>query len=138
MEGKGVGYGHEFEELIGEISQSIQKNDPVTIGFMLYQIAEERRKTNLIIRDLNAKFDLLVEKIDNIEGRTSNHETGLSERDQEVLDYVRRKDRISAEELQKKFKYKGKNAASARLSKLFHDGKLEKEYAGRKVYYKLR
>jgi predicted HTH transcriptional regulator len=136
-----VGYKKEFEELIGSLSDSIQENDPLTIGLMLYSIAEERKDTNVVMREINAKLDSLAKKIEELDAQVATpgvQQTGLSERDQEVLEYVSTKERVCAQELQVKFKYRGKNAASARLSKLFHEGMLEKEYAGRRVYYKVR
>jgi len=45
---------------------------------------------------------------------------------------------VCADDIQQEFKYKGRNAASARLSKLFGRSILEKEYVGRKVFYKLK
>ncbi len=137
-----VDYNKEYHELVGGVAQTVRNiSDPVALGAMLYQLAEERKSTNLIIQQLNSKIDSLVAKLDGLE----THKTALeqpsgmlSDRDMEVLRYVEEKERVSAELLQKKFKYRGKNAASARLSKLFHDGRLEKEYAGRKVYYKIK
>jgi len=136
-----VGHDEQFKNLVGDLSESVQKaNDPVAIGLMLYSIAEERRSTNLIMRDLNAKIDAITSKIDELESKIETKpepkRNTLSDRDQEILNYVKTHGMISAQQLQQKFKYKGKNAASARLSKLFHDGWLKKDYAGRKVYYK--
>ena len=141
MRDKVVDQNSEFEELVGSLSQTInQVSDPVAIGAMLFQIAQERKNTNLIISELNAKMDGLMEKIKTLESepQTQKPHTGLSDKDMEVLNYVKEKGRVSAEQMQKKFKYKGKNAASARLSKLFHDGVLEKEYLGRNVIYKVK
>jgi predicted HTH transcriptional regulator len=143
----------EFEEAVGNISQAVQKiSDPVALATMHFSIAEERKSTNLIIREINAKldkFEKLTEKIDKLEEAISKitlqstiektplqHITSeLSERDEEVLTHVKEKGRVCAEELQEKFNYRGKNAASARLSKLFKEGKLDKIFVGRKVYY---
>jgi len=143
MKEAGVGYEKEFEELIGSLAQSTRQiQDPVAIGVMLYSIAEERKNTNLVVRQLNAKIDSLLSKIETFEKQQKTEAPtitpSMSERDIEVLNYVGKHTRICAEDLQKVFRYKGKNAASARLSKLFHEGRLEKEYAGRTVYYKVK
>jgi uncharacterized membrane protein len=140
MSEMGVGFEKEFEELTGSLINSTrQLNDPVAIGAMLYSIAEERKNTNLIIKNLNSKIDALMNKIENFEqknpGQRDSVRESLSERDSEVLEFVRSRGRVDALTLMKKFKYKGKNAASARLSRLFHEGYVKKEYAGRKVYY---
>ncbi|MFH0862719.1 MAG: hypothetical protein V1875_06805 [Candidatus Altiarchaeota archaeon] len=133
----------EFEELVGSLAHSTNHiQDPVAIGLMLYSIAEERKSTNLIVKELNAKIDGLVSKIAEFEKQPAaapaQPAPNMSDRDQEVLSFVRTTGKVSAEQMQKKFKYRGKNAASARLSKLFHEGILQKEYAGRRVYYKVR
>lgn len=139
---KVVDKNHEFEEMAGSISESIsQMSDPVAIGMMLYQIAEERKNTNLMVQQFNSKIDILMDKIEKLE--KANHDvltpkTSLSDRDMEIYDYVKREGQVSADNLQHKFKYKGKNAASARLSKLFHEGLVEKEYRGRTVLYKIK
>jgi hypothetical protein len=136
-------YKEEFKNLVGEVAEATQQiQDPVAIGMMLYQIAEERKSTNLIVKELNAKIDGLMSKISQLEEAKAQPQvpqsSGLSDRDLEVLEYVKKGGRICADTLREKFNYKGKNAASARLSKLFHEGMLEKEYAGRTVYYKIR
>ncbi|MCX6695795.1 MAG: hypothetical protein NTU61_05820 [Candidatus Altiarchaeota archaeon] len=138
----------EFESLVGELSQTVQQvSDPIAIGAMLYSIAEEKRSSNLVLRELNAKFDSILQQLQVISQRLNEMEkknektlsnTSISERDQEVLEYVKEKGKVCAEALQQKFNYKGKNAGSARLSKLFKDGLLEKTYVGRKVYYQAR
>jgi len=48
---------------------------------------------------------------------------------------VKTSGKASAEEVRAKFKYKGKNAASARLNRLCDMGLLEKQQAGKKVYF---
>jgi hypothetical protein len=41
-----------------------------------------------------------------------------------------------AEDIKKHMSYKGKNAASARLNRLFKEGLLDRYQLGHKVYYK--
>jgi len=146
MKETGSDYEKEFKENVGEhvLEAQRQIEDPVAIGVMLYSMAEERKSNNLIIKELNAKIDLLVNEMAKLKEREAPVQQPTqptfnpSDRDQEVLDYVKSKGKVCADEMQVKFRYKGKNAASARLSKLFHDGMLEKEYAGRRVYYKIK
>jgi hypothetical protein len=142
MKDMGVEYKKEFDDLVGEIAHSTTNmQDPVAIAVMLYTLAEEKKSGNLIIKELNAKLDLLVSKVSQLEKQAPKEaptQAGMSERDLEVLNHVKRHGRTCAEDLQTVFGYRGKNAASARLSKLFHEGVLEKEYAGRKVYYKTK
>jgi len=140
-------HNKEFESLVGDLSQTVQQiSDPVAVGAMLFSIAEEKRSSNLVLKDLNAKFDNILAQLQSITQRLGELEkssapaanTGISERDEEVLSYVREKGRVCADTMQEKFNYKGRNAASARLSKLFKEGLLEKIYVGRNVYYKIR
>jgi len=55
--------------------------------------------------------------------------------DEEILKFVRERRHVSAEEVRKKFGYKGKNAASARLSRMYDLGLLGKKQVGRAVLY---
>lgn len=149
MKNPQTNYNEEFRELTEDLSEAVyQMSDPVAIATMLYSIAEEKKSSNLVVRDINGKFDHMMEKLDRVanllEGIsqgmvTPGREIGqpeISDRDQEILNFVRSKERVCADDVQDHFKYKGRNAASARLSKLFRDNMLEKIYAGRKVYYR--
>ncbi|HDH41389.1 MAG TPA: hypothetical protein ENG12_03170 [Candidatus Altiarchaeales archaeon] len=144
-------YDKEFEEIVGNLSDTIHDmSDPVSIATMLYTLVEERKSSNLVIRDINAKFDSILEKLKEISTRLNELESRLvtpstehatfelSDRDREILDYVTKNKRVCADDIQEKFKYRGRNAASARLSKLFRERLLEKVYVGRKVYYQPR
>jgi predicted HTH transcriptional regulator len=143
-------YTQEFKNLTAEVSQAIHEiQDPVAIATMLYSIAEEKKSSNLVVRDINTKIDTLILKMEHLtktldklnkylEGEESKPTHDISERDTEVINYVKHQKKISARELQDKFKYKGRNAASARLSKLFKEGMLEKTYLGREVYYQCK
>ncbi|MBU4265833.1 MAG: hypothetical protein L6243_05430 [Candidatus Altiarchaeales archaeon] len=141
-------YQQEFEELTEDLSSAIDDmGDPVAIGTMLYSIAEEKKSNNLIVRDINAKFDNIAETLDKIYEKLSvlteqgisrqveNPSVAISERDEEILNFVKSNGKACADDVQSKFEYKGRNAASARLSRLFKDSLLEKVYHGRKVYY---
>ncbi len=141
-------YQQEFEDLTEDLSNAIyEMGDPVAIGTMLYSIAEEKKSNNLIVRNINAKFDNIAETLNKIYEKLSllteqgiphpgEHPlTPISERDEEILDFVKSMGKACADDVQKKFGYKGRNAASARLSRLFKDNLLEKVYHGRKVYY---
>ena len=53
----------------------------------------------------------------------------------DILKYVAHKGGCTAEEVQRKFNYKGANGASARLNNLFKIGLLDKRQAGKKVVF---
>ena len=143
-------YNQEFKSLTADVSQAIHEmQDPVAIATMLYSIAEEKKSSNLVVRDINTKIDTLILKMEHLsktldrlnkylETKDATPTRGISERDAEVINYVKHQKKISAKELQDKFSYKGRNAASARLSKLFKEGMLEKTYIGREVYYQCK
>jgi predicted HTH transcriptional regulator len=140
-------YKQEFKTLTTELTQAVhQIQDPVAIATMLYSIAEEKKSSNLVVRNINARLDTIALKLDqltktlekfnkHLENNEIKPTIDISERDSEVIDYIKQKNKISAKELQDKFKYKGRNAASARLSKLYKEGILEKTFVGREVYY---
>ncbi len=146
-------YSDEFDQLTGEISDVVEEiPDPVVVGKLLYNIASEKKSYNLVVRDINAKFDQLAVKLDRIatlleqinqkkEETTAvrrSENMDISDRDREILDYVRTSKRVCADDVQDRFHYKGRNAASARLHRLYRDNVLEKVHAGRNVYYTLR
>jgi predicted HTH transcriptional regulator len=140
-------YKQEFKNLTTELTSAVQQiQDPVAIATMLYSIAEEKKSSNLVVRDINTKLDNVLIKLEQLtktlekfnnqlENKKIPQQRDVSERDNEVISYVKQKNKISAKELQDKFKYKGRNAASARLSKLYKEGIFEKTYIGREVYY---
>lgn len=143
-------YEKEFEEIVGNLSDTMKDmSDPMAIATMLFTLAEERKSSNLVIRDINAKFDSILQKLGDISVRIQEMEdkvaqptamieratSEISDRDKEIMEYVVQNKRVCAEDIQTKFQYRGSNAASARLSRLFKDNLLEKVYVGRKVYY---
>ena len=69
---------------------------------------------------------------------SAEREMLLAPVDEQILHLIRARGRVCASDVQIQFKYKGKNAASARLSRLYELGLLEKAQAGRTVYYRMR
>jgi len=140
-------HNEEFDKLVGNLSDAIhQVDDPVALATMLFSIAEEKKSSNLVVRDINGKFDILIEKLNTISKELkelnetlsstySKQRLDLSDRDKEIYEFVNEKGKVCADEVQEKFEYKGRNAASARLSNLFKHGIVEKTYVGKKVYY---
>jgi len=116
--------------------------DPVFIGTLLHALSEERTNTNLILKEINARFDRLEERISNLEvsrpGGPKPPIPLLPEVDENIVDFVAAKGHCTAAEVQKKFKYRGVNGASARLNSLFRQGLLDKKQVGRKVVFSVR
>ena len=61
----------------------------------------------------------------------------LSPIDEKIIQMIRTRGPVCAEDIQKELKYKGQNAASARLARLANMNILKKKQAGRRVYYTL-
>jgi predicted HTH transcriptional regulator len=130
-------YSDEFDQLTGEISDVVEDiPDPVVVGKLLYNIASEKKSYNLdriatLLEKMSEKKEVVV-----TERRAENIE--ISDRDKEILDFVKARKRVCADDVQDRFQYKGRNAASARLHRLYKDKVLEKVHAGRNVYYTVR
>lgn len=155
MKETAINHKKEFQELTENLSDAIYNmSDPVAIGAMLYTIAEEKKSSNLVVREINGKFDNILENLNKVYTQLIelnqklevkapakveiSQEEMLSDKDKEILDFTRKEGKVCADDIKKKFNYRGRNAASARLSKLFKENLLEKIYLGRKVYYRIK
>jgi len=139
-----------------EMSMDIQEvykncNDPMFVAVLMYKLAEEREKTNKILEKIFDKYDeimlkLKTEQISPLgEALTPNTPTHtpqstqiLPEQDQMIMHLVHTRGQLTAAEVKTELGYKGVNAASQRLNKLFKDGHLKKVQSGRKVLYLAR
>lgn len=90
-----------------------------------------------LLREIVAKLDGIERRLEGIEKeiRKEIDEEILGDVDEKIIEFVKKNGKACAEDLQRAFNYKGKNAASARLNKLYSQGLLEKKQAGRRVYY---
>lgn len=130
----------DYKELgLSDLIQIQEKfKDPLILSVILHQLIEERKKTNEILKDLYQKYDELQFKLKN-KTEESNSDTDtisiLPEIDDKIISFIRKNQKVYAEQVQQEFNYKGSNAASQRLNKLVKDGYLKKIQAGRKVYF---
>ena len=136
--------GKESERFVNAIverhSEIIEKlNDPVFLGMMVAQLTEERENTNRLIKNLLNRIEKLERMLkDNNYSTSENIDTGeewLPEIDQNIISFVKQANKVTAKDVKNKFKYKGTNAASARLNRLCNRGFLIKKQVGRKVYF---
>jgi sugar-specific transcriptional regulator TrmB len=111
---------------------------------------DENKATRLLIQQTYEKISKLEEDMvvdentktnfyndtDNIEKQNRIREIAISELDKKIIQYIQVKGMASASDIQKIMNYKGKNAASARLIKLYKEGILERYQLGHKVFYK--
>jgi predicted HTH transcriptional regulator len=133
-------YSLSLGDQMKELSDNVEKYKAVADNpFMFSQIFLGLKASmdnfNNLIYDLNKKLSDIEARIAEIESSKNRDTIELSKKDQEILDYVMTQERVTAEDLQKEFNYKGKHAASARLHKLFAMGALDKVHSGRTVHY---
>lgn len=90
-----------------------------------------------LLRQIAGRLESIERRLEGIEremGREVSDEI-LGDVDGRIIEFVKKNGKACAEDLQRAFNYRGKNAASARLNKLHSQGLLEKKQAGRRVYY---
>lgn len=142
-------FAHEYASTSSEFEEFRKKmQDPVVVGAMLHRLTEERESANLVLKQINEKLDKLLaveERLKSLEQKLAAtapapakglpRELLLPEVDEEILAFVRKRGKACAEEVQAKFGYKGRNAASSRLNRLCDAGVLGKAQVGRKVFF---
>jgi len=120
---------------------------------MLQKINETKnlaQGSQAITRDTNEKSEMLIERLEKFENvlndriekierliEHSKKAENLTTTDKQILNFIKEKGLVCAEDVQKVFKYKGKNAASARLNILYRKNELEKIIRDKKVYYQI-
>ncbi|MBI4044313.1 MAG: hypothetical protein HY392_01245 [Candidatus Diapherotrites archaeon] len=134
-----------FSELTLDLDEVLEKSsDPKFVAALLFRLAEERRKTNLVLEQINDKFDKMMFELKTRHTNEPEHtqntaNTGvflvLAEQDQAILKFIEHEGKATAEEIKQVMHYKGLNAASQRLNKLFREGYLKKLQSGKKVLY---
>lgn len=126
-----------------EIEEDLRKNlqkfkDPVVLGELVFRLLEERENTNRILKTLMKRIEDLegkVKQVEKEEGKLEERTELLPEVDQKIMGTIRELGKATAQEIQGKLNYKGRNGASARLNRLYSLGLLDKKQVGRKVYF---
>jgi hypothetical protein len=132
-------YKYEVKSTEKVLAEELASKDPVFMANLIYSLKEERDRTNGLLATLLRKIESLEKKIEKMEKHTiKKEERILGNVDSELIEFVKKKGKVNAKDVQKKFKYKGRNAASSRLHKLYTEGLLEKKQAGRNVYYLMK
>ncbi|MBI4361396.1 hypothetical protein HY572_06535 [Candidatus Micrarchaeota archaeon] len=127
-----------FEEIAKDFHKfQADMKDPLVVGALLQALHEERTSTNLVLKEINAKLDRIESRLSaaNSALTPSNAQPIIADVDQDIMDFVSTASKVTAQDVQEKFNYKGSNAASARLNALFRLGLLVKHQAGKKVYF---
>jgi len=118
---------------------------------MLQKINETKnlaQGSQAITKDTNEKSEMLIERLEKFENVLNKRMEGiecliehskksenLTTTDRQILNFIKEKGFACADDVQNVFKYKGKNAASARLNILYRKNELEKIISNKKVYY---
>ncbi len=111
------------------------------LALVKYMI-DENKKTTMVLSGIAGSLsrlesDLAGDYDEQYAQQAQPRETlPLSSLDTKILQTVQLLDMACAEDVQKRMSYKGKNAASARLNRLYHQGLLERYQLGHKVYYR--
>jgi len=145
----------ETKEQVRKEAQDIAHmlNNPVFLAAQMHRTVQEKENSNRLLKSIlekiDAKFAQMDERIAKLEEKIgkegsatetemAGEEILLPKQDEDILGLVRRRGHVCAEEVRKEFGYRGPNAASARLSKLYQMGLLQKQQVGRRVYYKMK
>ncbi len=128
-----------FDELTLDINEIFQQSkDPFFVSMLLFKLAQEREATNKLLSEVNNKFDRIMFELKTKEIPETKEENSfilLAEQDKKIMDLISRKNAVTATEVKEELSYKGINAASQRLNKLFREGYLKKAQSGKKVLY---
>ncbi|MDD2655820.1 MAG: hypothetical protein PHQ80_04095 [Candidatus ainarchaeum sp.] len=117
------------EKISADLQQNLEKfRDPVVLGELMYQLLEERENTNRILKNI-------LQRMEALEKPRELEEPLIPEMDEKIVEFVRKKGKATADDVQAEFGYKGKNGASSRLNRLGALGLLKKRQVGRKVYF---
>jgi uncharacterized membrane protein len=134
-----------LESTTAELEREIAKlRDPTVHASIMYSLMRERESTNMILKNILAKLDALDEKLSALK-QTQAAPTNvppvqksidmLPDVDRMIISYIKEQGAATAEDIQKMLRYRGKNAACARLSRLADLGFLIRQRAGRITRY---
>jgi hypothetical protein len=126
------------KEIRSDLETNMQKfRDPIVLGELVYRLMEERENTNRLLKNILQKLDAIATAPRTRDNplSPSSVEDLLPEIDEQIVGFIREVGKSTAEEVRVKFRYKGKNAACARLNRLCDMGVLRKAQVGRKVYF---
>jgi len=138
------------EELSDEtraLEKEIAKlRDPTVHAAIMMTAARERENGNRILKTLLARLDAMELNLQRLEERAKAltlpaaqpQEVALSDVDKTVVSLIKDRKQATAEDIQTTLRYKGRNAACARLNRLFELGVLSKQRSGKKILYSVK
>ncbi|MFA4907495.1 MAG: hypothetical protein WC602_04440 [archaeon] len=134
----------QFNENTMDIQEIMKHSaNPLLLSVLLFKLAEERQKSNKILEQMSDRYDKIMFEL------KTNHYPGagiteakefelLPEQDQLILKVIGERGSATANDIQATLNYRGLNAASQRLNRLYKDNYLRKAQSGRKVLYLIR
>ncbi|MBU0635654.1 hypothetical protein KKE06_01380 [Candidatus Micrarchaeota archaeon] len=133
----------DFHALSLDVQEVMQQSkDPAFVSALMFKLVQEREQTNKLLEQINEKYDKLMFELKtrmqspspqpNI---TSNSFEVLPEQDQMILNLVEEKGSVNSQSVKQSLGYKGLNAASQRLNKLYREGHLKKVQSGKQVLF---
>lgn len=137
----------EVQSIKAEPQEEVPQAAEESISSLMKYMIEERERTNQRLEELTQKMARLRSAVESMylaaeppqtvheEWREGN-EIPLSVLDTAVVNLVQSRGMICADELKEFMRYKGRNAACARLGQLYNKGLLERHQLGHKVYYR--
>ena len=107
---------------------------------LISYLVAERERTNKILAGLTERINELAERVEELDAgpeiMEGAKEVPLSDTDVKVIEFVQTKGMACADDVKVFMNYRGRNAACARLNKLYMMGLLDRYQLGHKVYYK--
>jgi hypothetical protein len=139
-----------LKKVVEEVQQKDTSEMPpstASVETVIKYLVDERERTNRILGSITEKIRDLEGAIANMnaseqsrteEALASSKEIPLSDVEAKIVEFVQtsNKGMVCADDVRKFMNYRGKNAACARLNKLYKMGVLERHQLGHKVYYK--
>jgi len=136
----------ELERLKKELGKLENENNayhayPDDAEDLIKYMVLERERTNKILASITEKIKELEERLEEKQEEKKMPlqkltEVPLSEVDAKIIGFIQTKELACADDIKEFMHYKGRNAACARLNKLYMMGLLNRYQLGHKVYYK--
>ncbi len=142
-----------MQQIKSDLEANLEKfKDPIVLGEIAYSLLQERENTNRLLKSINQRLDALGygSAVKESGARAAEQaapsgipefaqkafvEPLLPEVDEQILIFVKKSGKATAEHVQKEFNYKGKNGACARLNRLCDMSLLNKKQVGKKVFF---
>ncbi len=136
----------EFTDLTADVSDVMKHADnPMLLAAVLYKMAQERKRTNDLLAQMEAKYDELAFQIKTSGMSPTTLPTPnpilapsislLPAADQRIMSLFETQTSLDAQVVKKALGYKNPNAASQRLNALVKQGHLGKIQSGKKVVF---